>query len=258
MNLALVLYFIAALSFVAGLAFRRRAISIAAMTALGAGVVANLAVVVLRWIATGHPPLSNLHESFMVVACSIAAVALVVELKQRIGLIGAVSSALAVLAIGYASILDSSIRPLMPALKSNWLIIHVTSYFIGYGALAVATVAAFGCLVLALSRKADDPRARMLDTLSFRLILVAFPFLTIGLTTGAVWANVAWGRYWGWDPKETWSLVTWLVYALYLHLRTMRGWKGTKASIVAAVAFLFVVFTFLGVNVLIGGLHSYR
>jgi cytochrome c-type biogenesis protein CcsB len=225
---------------------------------LAGGIVLNAIAVGLRWYSTGHAPLSNLHESFVVVALSIAVVALLVELKNRIRFISAFSALMAVLSIGYASILDTSIQPLMPALKSNWLVIHVTAYFIGYGALTVGTVAAILYLISAAARTPDETQLRRLDALSFRLILLSFPFLTVGLTTGAVWANVAWGRYWGWDPKETWSLMTWLVYAVYLHLRTMRGWKNKRMAFVALIGFVFVIFTFFGVNFLLSGLHSYK
>ena len=96
-----------------------------------------------------------------------------------------------------------------------------------------------------------------LDALSYRLIGIAFPFLTVGITTGAIWANVAWGRYWGWDPKETWSLITWLLYALYLHARLSRGWQGRRAALLSVGAYGAVLMTFVGVNLFMGGLHSY-
>jgi len=156
-------------------------------------------------------------------------------LRPKVILIGMGSAVVAIVALG-------SYPPLIPALKSYWFLIHVPAYFAAYGALVVATIAA----------------ACGLDKLSYRLIVFSFPFLTIGLTTGAVWANAAWGRYWGWDPKETWALVTWLVYALYLHLRFIKGWRGKRMAAVAVVGFVFVVFTYFGVNFLLGGLHSYR
>lgn len=241
----------------AGDVLRNRIVRISGIAALCAGTVGTIVAIILRWFATGHPPLSNLHESFVFVGFATGLAALVVELTFRARFVGAASALVALLALGYASILDSSIRPLMPALKSNWLIIHVTSYFLGYGALAVATVASTIHLAWSFVPGADPVSLKRIDLLAFKLILLAFPLLTVGLTTGAVWASFAWGRYWGWDPKETWSLVTWLVYAAYLHLRAMRGWHGRRMAVVAMIGFMFVLFTFLGVNFLIGGLHSY-
>ncbi len=244
-------------AFLAGDVSRRRTAGSVAAAVLAAGSIANLAAVALRWVAAGRPPLSNMHECLVFVAFPVAVTAAVVHFRYRLPFVGAISSLAAALAIGYASLLDSSITPVMPALKSNWLVIHVTSYFVGYGALIVATAAAAAVILTSFGRHVDQSRQQRMDSLSFRLILFAFPFMTVGLTTGAVWANVAWGRYWGWDPKETWSLVTWLVYALYLHLRTMRGWRGRRTAVIALCGFVFVIFTFFGVNFLIGGLHSY-
>jgi cytochrome c-type biogenesis protein CcsB len=152
---------------------------------------------------------------------------------------------------------------LIPALKSNWLIAHVISCFIGYAAFGVA----FGVSIMFLF-KADDSRqddggilARMpdvavLDELIHQLIMFGFLFLTVGIITGAVWANSAWGRYWGWDPKETWSFITWLIYASLLHFRMMRGWRGKRIAVLSIIGFAAVLFTYFGVN-LLPGLHSY-
>ncbi len=257
-NISIALYFAACVFYFAGGIFKRPKIVRIASAILAGGIVSNMVAVAMRWYMAGRPPLSNMHESLVFIAFSIALVSLIVELKYEISAIGAFAALMALLALGYGSILDTAITPLLPALKSNWLIIHVTAYFIAYGALAVATIAAAIYLVMAWTHFSDREFLNSLDGLSFRLILFAFPFLTVGLTTGAVWANVAWGRYWGWDPKETWSLITWLIYALYLHLRSMRGWRGGQTAAVAVAGFVFVVFTFMGVNLLMGGLHSYK
>jgi cytochrome c-type biogenesis protein CcsB len=257
-NLSLVLYFAACVLYFLGEIFTRPKVGTVASATFAVGIISNLVAVIARWFQSGHPPLSNMHESLAFIAFFVALVSIVVVLKYKIKIVGAFSALAALMALGYASILDTTIQPLMPALKSNWLIIHVTTYFAAYGALVVATISAAGFLIINSSKSPHETLSRRLDTLSFRLILFAFPFLTIGLTTGAVWANVAWGRYWGWDPKETFSLVTWLIYALYLHLRTMRGWQGKRTAVVAVAGFFFIIFTFFGVNFLMGGLHSYR
>ncbi|XPS89020.1 putative cytochrome c biogenesis protein [Desulfosarcina variabilis str. Montpellier] len=152
--------------------------------------------------------------------------------------------------------------PLLPALKSNWLIAHVVTCFIGYAGFAIA----FCLSLMLLARKETRdgrgsiwtkiPDRRSLDDLTHKMVMLGFLFLTLGIITGAVWANSAWGRYWGWDPKETWSLITWFIYATFLHARLMRGWQGRKAAILSIVGFGAVLFTYLGVN-LLPGLHSY-
>jgi len=146
------------------------------------------------------------------------------------------------------------IKPLMPALRSNWLTVHVFTCFLGYGGFAVAALASLGYLVTPRRR----PELMMaFDTATAKTISFGFLFLTAGIITGAVWANSAWGTYWSWDPKETWSLITWFVYAVFLHCRYMRGWKGTRAAWISVAGFASVIFTYFGVNYLLSGLHSY-
>lgn len=150
----------------------------------------------------------------------------------------------------------------MPALKSNWLIAHVATCFFGYAAFAVA----FGVSIMYLIKARNPektsgilghiPRLEVLDELTHRMVLFGFLFLTAGIITGAVWANSAWGSYWSWDPKETWSLITWFVYATLLHARLMRGWQGKQIAYLSVLGFSAVLFTYFGVN-LLPGLHSY-
>ena len=168
---------------------------------------------------------------------------------------------LAFLMMGYASMLSKDIKPLMPALQSRWLTIHVGSAVIAYGSFAVACGLA---IMYLLNRKNMDkadsklPDAEAYDYLSYRIIAFGFLMLTIVIVTGAIWAKYAWSRYWAWDPKETWSLITWLIYSVYLHLRFNRGWKGKSAALFAVIGFVCVIFTFVGVNILLPGLHSYK
>ncbi|RPJ07021.1 MAG: c-type cytochrome biogenesis protein CcsB, partial [Deltaproteobacteria bacterium] len=153
---------------------------------------------------------------------------------------------------------ESDIRPLMPALQSNWLSIHVMTCLLGYGGFAVSAVGAVGFLIADRRGSAVTPGTKdMLETLLAQTIAFGFLFLTLGILTGAVWANSAWGAYWQWDPKETWSLITWFVYAVFLHCRLMRGWRGRRAAWISLIGFACVLFTFIGVNYLLSGLHSY-
>jgi cytochrome c-type biogenesis protein CcsB len=172
---------------------------------------------------------------------------------------------LAFMAMAYASLspnINDRIQPLLPALKSNWLIAHVITCFIGYAAFAVA----FGLSIMYLIRQREpDPKGSLLDRfpkptviddLTHQMVMFGFLFLSVGIISGAVWANSAWGRYWGWDPKETWSLITWFVYATLLHAKLMRGWHGRRIAYLSVIGFAAVLFTYFGVN-LLPGLHSY-
>jgi cytochrome c-type biogenesis protein CcsB len=235
------------------------------------GLAGNTAGFILRWVESyqmgfGHAPLSNLYESLIFFAWTIALIYLFVEWRYQNRAIGAFSAPLAFLTMAYASLspnISDRIQPLIPALKSNWLIAHVITCFIGYGAFAVA----FGVSIMYLfkSRREEDdgglvgrfPSAAVLDELTHQLGMFGFLFLSAGIITGAVWANSAWGRYWGWDPKETWSLITWFIYATLLHARMMRGWRGRRIAWLSVLGFGAVLFTYFGVN-LLPGLHSYQ
>ncbi|MBL0714154.1 MAG: c-type cytochrome biogenesis protein CcsB [Desulfosarcina sp.] len=232
------------------------------VTALG--LAGNTAGILLRWVESyrlgiGHAPLSNLYESLVFFAWCIALLYLFVEWKYKKRVFGIFSTALACGALAYASLKPDQIQPLIPALKSNWLIAHVFTCFIGYASFAIA----FGISLIYLLRwfgggalRERLPSDKLLDELTHQLIMFGFIFLSAGIISGAVWANSAWGRYWGWDPKETWSLVTWFVYAGLLHARLMRGWQGSRIAVMSIVGFLAVLFTYFGVNYL-PGLHSY-
>jgi cytochrome c-type biogenesis protein CcsB len=234
------------------------------------GLSGNIIGIVMRWVESyqmgiGHAPLSNLYESLVFFAATIALIYLFVERKYGSPVISAFTAPLAFLAMAYASLspnINDRIQPLIPALKSNWLIAHVITCFIGYGAFAVA----FGVSIMYLLKGKKDagpsslldhfPDISVLDELTHQLIMFGFLFLSVGIITGAVWANSAWGRYWGWDPKETWSLITWFVYATLLHARLMRGWRGNRIAVLSIIGFAAVLFTYFGVN-LLPGLHSY-
>jgi cytochrome c-type biogenesis protein CcsB len=234
------------------------------------GVVGNIGGIILRWVESyqmgvGHAPLTNFYESLVFFSCTIVILYLILEFRYKNRIIGVFITPLAFLAIAYASLspnISDRIQPLIPALKSNWLIAHVITCFVGYAAFAIA----FGTSIMYLFKlRQTDPKSGllnrlpatdMLDELTHQMVMFGFLFLTVGIITGAVWANTAWGRYWGWDPKETWSLITWFVYATLLHARLMRGWQGKRIAIISILGFLAVMFTYFGVNYL-PGLHSY-
>jgi cytochrome c-type biogenesis protein CcsB len=221
----------------------------------------------MRWMESyrmghGRIPLTNQYESMVVFAWAIALIYMLVELRYRTRALGPFVAPLPFLCLGLGSLFfEPNIRPLMPALQSNWLTAHVVTCFLGYAAFAVS----FGVSVLYIVRDwlsesrllSAFPSPRVLDDVNYRAIGVGFPFLSVGIMTGAIWADVAWGTYWSWDPKETWSLITWLVYAAFLHVRFSRGWTGRRAAILSIVGFGATIFTYFGVNFLLSGLHSY-
>ncbi len=233
-------------------------------------ITGNITGIILRWIESyklgfGHAPLSNLYESLTFFSLTIACLYIFIEIRYKNRTISTFSSAIVFLAMAYASLspnISDHIQPLIPALKSNWLIAHVLTCFLGYAGFAVA----FAISVLFLIKKIGEqsgegilshvPGPDMLDELTHQMVMFGFFFLSIGIITGAVWANSAWGRYWGWDPKETWSLITWFIYAILLHARLMRGWRGNRIAMISIFGFTAVIFTYFGVNYL-PGLHSY-
>ncbi len=229
---------------------------------------------VMRWIESyqqgiGHAPLTNMYESVVFFAWTIILLYLLIEWKFKTKIIGAFAVPFAFLAMAYASFstdLDKTINPLIPALQSNWLIAHVVTCFVGYASFAVA--AALGIMYLVKNKSTESgnasaslssrfPSPAVIDDIIHKTMVFGFIWLSGGIITGAVWANSAWGTYWSWDPKETWSLITWFFYAIILHSRYTRGWSGKKIALLAIFGFLSVLFTYYGVNFLLSGLHSY-
>ncbi len=228
----------------------------------------------LRWyesyqLGIGHAPLTNMYESLVFFAWTITIFYLVMEYKFKTQVIGAFAMPFACIAMAYASLakgINQQITPLIPALQSNWLIAHVVTCFIGYGAFALA--GGLGLMYLlkdsgraGTAQPVDStsalPDLAVIDDITHKTIVFGFLWLTAGIITGAIWANEAWGTYWSWDPKETWSLITWFLYASTLHARFTRGWQGRRIAWLAMLGFISVFFTYFGVNYLLSGLHSY-
>ncbi len=266
---ALCFYFLSALFYVIAWIFNSNLFGKFATGATYLGLIFNLTSIILRWIVSyqkgfGHAPLSSLYESLIFFSLTLAILYLIIEYRYKNRTIGVFVSPILFLTMAYAasSFVNPSIKPLMPALKSNWLIAHVATCFLGYTGFAIA----FGISIMFLIKRKDlaerhilvqhIPKVHVLDELTHQLIMFGFFFLSIGIITGAVWANSAWGRYWGWDPKETWSLITWCIYAALLHARITKGWQGTRIALISIFGFLAVLFTYFGVSYL-PGLHSY-
>ncbi len=243
---------------------------LATYTLLGS-FATHTAAIILRWqesyaAGMGRAPFSNLYESLIFFAWTLSLLYLIVEWRTRNKSAGAFITPLIFLAMAYASFspnISSKIMPLIPALKSNWLITHVITCFLGYAAFGLS----FGFSLMYLFKGGDSgdrtasflrliPARGILEELNYQMVVIGFLMLTLGIITGSVWAHSAWGSYWSWDPKETWSLITWFVYAAVIHSRLVRGWKGKKIIILCIVGFACVLFTYFGVNYL-AGLHSY-
>ena len=233
----------------------------AAYIVLLIGAVLHTVCIAARGINAGRLPLTNQYEFASAFAWGIAVCFLIFVKKYRFDALGTFVAPIIFLVIGYASMQSKEIHALMPALQSSWLGFHVSMAIIGYGAFGVA--AGVGMVYL-LKEKFRGPLAqkipdeKKLDQIVYRAVALGFLFLTMCMITGAIWARRAWGSYWSWDPKETWSLITWIIYAIFLHLRISRGVTGKKAAWLAVVGFLCVIFTYIGVNTLLSGLHSYK
>jgi cytochrome c-type biogenesis protein CcsB len=261
----LILYLCGTITYLIYLIFTHERTAWVGRYLLGLGFVSHCLAFILRYIEAGHTPVVNLHESLSFFAWMIVGFFLLMRSRYKVEILGAFVSPLALLLIVWASALPKAIPTLPPALKSWWLPIHVTFAFVGDAIFAIAFCAGVIYLIqerLVKSKRAVGfsqrlPSLAVLDEINYRALTIGFPLLTIGIITGAVWAEYAWGSYWSWDPKETWSLITWLLYAALLHQRLRVGWRGKKAAIMAIVGFGAVLFTFLGVNLLLEGLHTY-
>nr|WFD59622.1 cytochrome c heme attachment protein [Brandisia rosea var. flava]WFD59711.1 cytochrome c heme attachment protein [Brandisia rosea var. flava]WFD59800.1 cytochrome c heme attachment protein [Brandisia rosea var. flava]WFD59889.1 cytochrome c heme attachment protein [Brandisia rosea var. flava] len=261
-------------------------------------------LLITRWIYSGHFPLSDLYESLIFLSWSFSLIHIVPHFKKNKNLLSTIIGPSAIFTQGFATsgllteISESTI--LVPALQSEWLIMHVSMMILGYAALLCGSLLSVSLLVITVKKKRKffstsnhflflnesfffgeieymnersnvfqntsffSPRnyyrsqlIQQLDYWSYRVISLGFIFLTIGILSGAVWANEAWGSYWSWDPKETWAFITWIVFAIYLHIRTNIKWKGTNSAIVASIGFLIIWICYFGVNLLGIGLHSY-
>jgi len=276
-NLVTIAYFASMVLFIVFLATRNSKIAVGGNILVYLGLLAHTAAIGLRWYESyqmpggvGHAPLSNLYESVVFFAWTIILIYALIDLKYKQPSIGAFVVPFAFLGMTWAQLyLNDAIEPLVPALQSNWLTYHVITCFLGYAAFAVACGVSIMYLIKAKKEESSPesspaggivgmfPSTKILDDLNYKSIMIGFPLLSLGIITGAAWANYAWGTYWSWDPKETWSLIVWFIYAAFLHARFTRGWAGKRAAILSIVGFVATIFCYLGVNLVLSGLHSY-
>jgi len=254
-------------------------------------VIANLSItlqLLFRWEISGHFPISNLYESLYFLAWGISIGQLLIEREYQSPIIPSIAIPIELLTVSFACfVLPDDLKlssNLVPALRSSWLVMHVSVVMLSYAALIMGSLLSASVLLVNknkplqirssstgiggfkmsnnyslndLVNPIEFSHSEELDTLSYRSILVGFVLLTLGLISGAVWANEAWGTWWSWDPKETWAFISWLFYAAYLHMRISRGWQGRRPALLATIGFLVVLICYLGVNFLGIGLHSY-
>jgi cytochrome c-type biogenesis protein CcsB len=262
--LTLSAYGLAALAYGLNIAVKRTALSKAAYIICAAGFAANTALIAGRALAARRLPLANGYEFIILFCWCIVLIFLLVEYRCKFTLLGAFVLPCPFLLLVFAVLIMGgeigAVTAIPPVLKSNWLTFHVLTAVFSYGAFAVS----FGLSLMYLLRPGLGeggnfrlPTPERLDSLSYRVIAFGFPLLTLVIITGAIWANYAWGTYWSWDPKETWALITWIIYAIYLHARLILRWRGRRSAWLAVAGFIAVLFTFFGVNFLLPGLHSY-
>jgi len=232
------------------------------------GLAGHTIGLIIRWfesynLGIGHAPLSNLYESLVFFAWTIVMFSLILERRREAKGLGTFTLPVAFLFMAYASFspdIDSQIQPLIPALKSNWLVGHVITCFLGYAAFVVGSV--FSFIYLLKDRRNPGrvknalPDKKIIERYIYQSVVVGYILFSLGIITGSVWAYYAWGTYWGWDPKETWALITWLIFTAALHSRFVGMRRGRHLAILTLVGLISVFFTYLGVNYL-PGLHSY-
>ncbi len=214
--------------------------------------------IVFRAIQTGHGPFSNMYEFALAFAWGVVLMGIFFEWRYKTAILRNMGLIVALLLLIFATVKHAKPEPLVPALQQSLLLsVHVASAVVAYGIFPIGLGAAILFLIQNRRNSPWLPDKEVLDTMSYQSVAIGFPFLTLTIVLGALWADIAWGRYWGWDPKETASLVTWLLYAAYMHARLMRGWRGTKTAILLILGFGAILLTFFG-NYIFTGLHAYQ
>ena len=217
-------------------------------------------LIIIRTVQAGRLPLTDTYETLLIFSYLVILIGLIIDFRYkffRIRLIAALSACFILLLSVFIS---PDIHPLMPSLRSGWIFFHVVAYFIAYAAFSLGFGISLFYIIFYLFKK-ENPKRQLLmqamEGLIFRIIDIGFPFLTIGIAAGAVWANISWGRFWSWDAKEVWALATWLIYSGCLHLRHSRNLNGIYAASISALGFIAIIFTYIGVNLFFPSIHSY-
>lgn len=264
LKVAFIVYLVASVCYVTYLVSKAAKVGMAGTGLLIFGVLFHIASVVVRTIAAGRPPFMNVYEFIMSFTLGFALVYLVVEFTSRNRMLGAFIVPLIAMFAFVDTRMSSEVNAIMPALRSIWRVPHITTALLAYAGFGTAFM--LGIMQLIQTRAERKglafwlgrlPASKVIDQITYRTVAFGFFMLTFGIITGSVWAQMAWGKYWTWDPKEVWSAITWLIYAAYLHTRTAMGWRGSKSAVLAIIGFMATLFTLFGVTYLMQGMHSY-
>ncbi len=264
-ELALTFYFAATIVSITDL-FKESKITSRIMLALVAvGFFLHSVNIIYRYVTAGHIPITSPHEATSFFSWCIVLIFLILYFRYKISLLSSFIMPIIFILMLASSLLPRELKPLSPALQSYWLGIHTVLAFLGNAAFAMS----FGIGIMYLVQEHHVkskrfaglfgrlPSLQSLDEINYRLITFGFPLFTLAIITGAIWAESAWGRYWNWDPRETWSLITWLIYAIVLHARLVAGWRGRRAALLSMIGFLTIIIAFFGIKLLQRGLHVF-
>lgn len=263
-DIAFFIYLLSAICYIVYLINTKNAVGKIATISMLTGWGLHTLALIVRTVATGRLPFINLYEYVFTLTWGVVLLYVIIEFSMKKKQFGAFVVPLVALFAILATRLPSEMNPTNPVLKSVWLIPHVATAILAYSSFTMA----FGLAIIYLLKEKSEknsesfwmsrlPSIELIDQMIYRIIAFGFVMQTALLITGAIWAQIAWGRYWGWDNKETWALITWLIYAGYLHMRITKGWQGRKSVVVCIIGFLVTMFTLFGVSLLMSGLHSY-
>jgi len=266
MFVALAAYAISALALLAYFFTRNDALRAFGAPLAAIGCVAQFAQLVVRFETTGVWPLLNLYGSLSLFAAMGVLIFIVLAIRYDLWFAGGFVVGIAALFLAYGTTWNEGTMPAVPSLQSYWIKIHIPLVVSSYAAFLVAFVISGIYLAKTYVKRTEAtsawldalPSLPQLDILTYRVVAIGLPLLTLGIITGAMWAREAWGAYWQWDPKETAALFSWIIYAIYMHLHTRSAWKGVNSAWISVVGFASIIFCYLGVNIWISGLHSYK
>jgi len=262
---SLILYLAAMLFGLLELLKKSKPVMVLMLLAAGAGFLFHTGSIFYRYFVAGHLPITNPHEATSFFAWCVVLIFFVLEYRYKIGLLGSFIMPIAFALMVSSALLPQEVKPLSPILRSNWLGIHTVFAFLANASFALA--AGVGVMYLVQehyvkTKRLGDlfqrlPSLQSLDDINYRLITLGFPLFTLAMITGMLWADTAWGSYWRWDPRETWSLITWFIFAIILHARLLRGWRGRKAALLSILGFLTIIIAFAGIKLLQKGQHVF-
>ncbi len=266
LRITLIIYVVATAGYLVHMITLRKDAERVSFMVLLAGTLVHVAAIGMRWVAIGHPPFTGMGETLSFLALALSGNFLLFQYGHKVKNLGAfVAPVITLITVAAVSLQSGSVAPLPPVLRSLWLPFHAAICLLSYAILTMSFLISLMYLLQERQIKRKRlgaifkrlPSLETLDVMAERCLKIGFPLLTLGIITGSIWAEKAWGAYWSWDPKETWSLITWFLYAALLHQRLTVGWRGRRSAYMTIIGYLTLVFTFLGVTYLLPGAHSY-